>query len=51
MHVGSHGLVVIGRDSRSEVRWFESQHHIPDGYFFTYNCWKNCNDVYLNAPK
>ena len=27
------GLVVMGRDSRSEVRRFESQHRILDGHF------------------
>ena len=30
---GSPGLVVMGRDSRSEGRGFESQHHILDGNF------------------
>ena len=29
----SPGLVVMGGDSCSEGRAFESQHHIPDGYF------------------
>ena len=42
---GSPGLVVMGRDSRSEGRGFESRHHILDGQFFTYICCKNCNDV------
>ena len=27
------GLVVMGRDSRSERRGFESQHRIQDGHF------------------
>ena len=31
---GSPGLVVKGRDSRSEGRGFESLHHILDGHFF-----------------
>ena len=30
---GSPGLVVMGRDSRSEGREFESQHHILDAHF------------------
>ena len=34
--------MVMGRDSRSEGRRFESQHHILDGHFFTYICCKNC---------
>ena len=29
----SPGLVVMGRDSHSEGRGFESQHRILDGYF------------------
>ena len=28
------GLVVMGRDSRSEGRGFESRHRILDGHFF-----------------
>ena len=40
---GSHGLVVTGGDSCPEGRWFESQHRILDGHFFTYICCKNCN--------
>ena len=39
---GSPGLVVVGRDSRSESHGFESWHRILDGYFFTYICCKNC---------
>ena len=27
------GLVVMGRDSHLEGRWFDSQHHILDGHF------------------
>ena len=34
--------MVMGRDSRSEGRGFESWHHILDGHFFTYICCKNC---------
>ena len=30
---GSHGLVVTGRDSRTEGRGFESSHRISDGHF------------------
>ena len=30
---GSPGLVVMGRDSRSEGRGFESRHRILDGHF------------------
>ena len=33
--------MVMGRDSRSEGRGFESRHHILDGHFFTYICCKN----------
>ena len=40
--------MVMGRDSRSEGRGFESRHRILDGHFFTY-C-KNCN-VCLKRPK
>ena len=45
------GLVVMGRDSRSEGRGFESQYHTLDGHFFTHICCKNCNDVCLKRPK
>ena len=34
--------MVMGRDSRSEGRGFESRHHKLDGHFFTYICCKNC---------
>ena len=37
---GSPGLVVMGGDSRSEGRGFESQCHILDGDFFTLICCK-----------
>ena len=47
---GSPGLVVMGRDSHSKGRGFESQHRILDGHFFTYICCKNCN-VCLKRPK
>ena len=44
--------MVMGRDSRSEGRGFESQHRILDGHFFhIYICCKNCNDVCLKRPK
>ena len=33
---GSPGLVVMGGDSRSKGRGFESRHRILDGHFFTY---------------
>ena len=46
----SHGLVVMGRDSGSEGRGFESRHRILDGHFFTYICSKNCI-VCLKRPK
>ena len=42
--------MVLGRDSRSEGRGFESRHCILNGHFFTYICCKNCN-VCLNRPK
>ena len=40
---GSPGLVVMGRDSRSKGRGFESRHRILDVHFFTNICCKNCN--------
>ena len=43
--------MVMGRDSRSEGRGFESRHRILDGHFFTCICCKNCNDVCLKRPK
>ena len=36
----SPGLVVMGGDSRSEGRGFESQCRILDGHFFTLICCK-----------
>ena len=48
---GSPAQVVLGGDSCSECRGFESQHHILHGYFFTYICYKNCNDVCFKRPK
>ena len=42
--------MVMGRDSRSKGRGFESRHRILDGHFSTYICCKNCN-VYLKRPK
>ena len=40
---GSPGLVVMGGDSCSKGRQFESRHRILDGHFFTFVCWKNWN--------
>ena len=42
---------VMGRDSHSKGRGFESQHRILDGQFFTYTCCKHCNDVCLKRPE
>ena len=42
--------MVMGGDSCSEGRGFESQHHILDGHFFTLICCKNCI-VCLKGPK
>ena len=42
--------MVMGRYSHSEGCGFESWHHILDGYFFTYICYKNCY-VCLKRPK
>ena len=39
----SPGLVVMGRDSYTKVREFESQLHIRDGHFFTFICCKIFN--------
>ena len=40
---GSPGLVVMGDDSCSRVRMFESRRHILDGHdFFTWICCKKC---------
>ena len=44
---GSRGLVVMGRDSCSEGRGFESQHHILDGKFSHNIYYINYNDVCL----
>ena len=46
----SPGLIVIGRDSRSEGRGFESRHCILDRHFFAYICCKN-SIVCLKRPK
>ena len=35
--------MVMGRDSCSKGREFQSLHHILDGHFFTFICCKNCN--------
>ena len=35
--------MVMGEDSCSKGRGFESRRRIPDGHFFTFNCCKNCN--------
>ena len=45
------GLLVMGRDSRSESCGFESRHHILDGHIFTYICCKNYDDFCLKRPK
>ena len=42
--------MVMGRDSCSKDRGFESRYHILDGHFFTYICCKNC-DVFLKRAK
>ena len=42
--------MVMGRDSRSEGRGFDSWYRILDGHFFTYICCKNCI-VCLKRPK
>ena len=47
----SPGLVVMGGDPCSEGHRFESWDRILEGHFFTYICWKNCNDVCLKRPK
>ena len=43
-------LVVIGKDWRSGVREFKSQHEILHGHFFALNCCKMCI-VCLKRPK
>ena len=35
--------MVMGGDSCSKGREFESLHHMLDGHFFTYSCCENCN--------
>ena len=40
---GSSGLVVIGRDSHSKGRGFDSWHHILDGHFSHLCVVKICN--------
>ena len=41
--------MVLGGDSRSEGRGFESQH--LGGHFLQHICCKNCNNVCLKRPK
>ena len=49
---GRPGPVVMGGDSCSKGRGFESQHRTYTGWtFLTYICGKNCNDVCLKRPK
>ena len=43
--------MVIGRDSRSKVRGFESWHRILDGHFFTSNFCKNLFEKTENKRK
>ena len=40
---GSPGLVVMGGESCSKGCEFKSRHHLLDGHFFTFICYKNCN--------
>ena len=47
---GSPGLVVMGGESCSKGREFESWHHILDGHLFTFIGCKNCN-LYLKKTK
>ena len=42
--------MVLGDDSCSKGRGFESRHHILDGHVFTFICCKNCI-VCLKRPK
>ena len=42
--------MVMGGDSCSKGRGFESRDRILDGQFFTYICCKNCIDC-LKSPK
>ena len=46
----SPGLVVIGGDTCSEGREFESQDHLLHGHFFTLIFCKNCN-VFVQKTK
>ena len=39
---GSPGLVVMGGESCSKGCEFKSRHHLLDGHFFTFICYKNC---------
>ena len=48
---GSPGLVAMLGDSRSDGCGFKTWHYMLDGHFFTYNCFKNCNDVCLKRPQ
>ena len=48
---GSPGLVVMGGDSRSEGRGFESRCHILDGHFFTLICCKIVLIFVCKRPK
>ena len=49
---GSPGLVVMGGDSCSKGREFESRHRILDGHdIFNFICCKNYNDVCLKRRK
>ena len=48
---GSPGLVVMGGDSCSKGREFESQHRILDGHFFTFICCKICNVFWKDKNK
>ena len=43
--------MVMGRDSRSEGRGFESRHRVLDGHFSTHSCCKNCKDVCLKKTE
>ena len=43
--------MVMGGDSCSDDRGFESWHRILDGHFFPLICCKICNDVCLIRPK
>ena len=43
--------MVMGRDSRSKGRGFESRHRILDGHFSHIFVVKNCNEVCLKKLK